>query len=442
MLKKLSNKLNTYPNIHDWLLNHIQVEETQIYLIEDHWENCRKVITDDINVHLYYDHNRNINGEEKKVRGDSSSMLLSLDDEYLDKELKEGIFRAGLVHNTPYELPKSVEYPNVEIYTSELAEHPQKMIEKAIEEIFLTLKEFDNIRLCSTEFFIYNILFNIYNSSGIEAYEKSTSILWDCVLIATDDKGKESEKHLAMRRRRLEDLQIAETIKRQAHFASDSLRATLPITGVYPIIFEMDAFTPLWDPIETRCSLRNLYKHIHNFHPDDAFLGDSEIKGESLNIYSNALIPFGKLSKSFFYNGLPGVRVPVVENGIIRNLLGADRYAQYLNFPSKGGWTNIEIPPGKTSYEDLLKSNNKIYHIVELSAMMPNSITGDFVGEIRLGYEIEGNKKRPIKGGSISGNIFTALTNAYFSKETVFLGNYLGPKAIRFEELTISGSNE
>ena len=74
--------------------------------------------------------------------------------------------------------------------------------------------------------------------------------------------------------------------------------------------------------------------------------------------------------------------------------------------------------------------------------MMPNSITGDFVGEIRLGYEIEGNKKRPIKGGSISGNIFTALTNAYFSKETVFLGNYLGPKAIRFEELTISGSNE
>jgi hypothetical protein len=40
----------------------------------------------------------------------------------------------------------------------------------------------------------------------------------------------------------------------------------------------------------------------------------------------------------------------------------------------------------------------------------------------------------------VSGNVFAALGTARYSKETVFLGDYLGPAAVRFEGLTVAGA--
>jgi hypothetical protein len=36
--------------------------------------------------------------------------------------------------------------------------------------------------------------------------------------------------------------------------------------------------------------------------------------------------------------------------------------------------------------------------------------------------------------------VFAALGTARYSKETVFLGDYLGPAAVRFEGLTVAGA--
>ena len=37
------------------------------------------------------------------------------------------------------------------------------------------------------------------------------------------------------------------------------------------------------------------------------------------------------------------------------------------------------------------------------------------------------------------GNYFKALANVRFSSETAFYGDYRGPVAARFEELTVAG---
>jgi len=100
---------------------------------------------------------------------------------------------------------------------------------------------------------------------------------------------------------------------------------------------------------------------------------------------------------------------------------------------------NLEIAPGTTPLAELARPDVRLIQVVIWSAMMPDVITGDFVGEIRLGYEITPTGRRPIKGGSVSGNLFSALAGARFSQETVFQGDYLGPAAIRFPSLTVSG---
>ncbi len=61
--------------------------------------------------------------------------------------------------------------------------------------------------------------------------------------------------------------------------------------------------------------------------------------------------------------------------------------------------------------------------------------------EIRVGYEVGPAGTVPIKGGSVTGNLFEALAAARFSSETGEDSGYAGPRAIRFEGLQVTGAD-
>jgi predicted Zn-dependent protease len=152
------------------------------------------------------------------------------------------------------------------------------------------------------------------------------------------------------------------------------------------------------------------------------------------------VLPFGTHSSRFDSDGLPGQRQSIINHGILERFWARHRYAQYLQVPATGDFANMEIAAGSHPFVDLMQSDAPLYHIVAFSAMSPDPITGDFVGEIRLGYELQGGQTRPIKGGSIGGNLFATLSAAQLSQETVFLGDYLGPRGMRFPSITVAGA--
>ena len=55
--------------------------------------------------------------------------------------------------------------------------------------------------------------------------------------------------------------------------------------------------------------------------------------------------------------------------------------------------------------------------IVSFSWFNPDPITGDFATEIRLGYVVDGQGRRPFKGGLLIGNVLDALANVRWSRE-------------------------
>ena len=78
--------------------------------------------------------------------------------------------------------------------------------------------------------------------------------------------------------------------------------------------------------------------------------------------------------------------------------------------------------------------------MVSFADLRANPVTGDFVSEIRLGYEIGADgTKRPLKGGSVAGNVLDAFCDCRMSRETMKSGDYHGPRSIRFSKLVISG---
>lgn len=59
--------------------------------------------------------------------------------------------------------------------------------------------------------------------------------------------------------------------------------------------------------------------------------------------------------------------------------------------------------------------------------------------EIRLGYEHGPDGTRPVTGGSVTGNLFTALAEVTLSSETRLFTSYAGPVAMRFARLQVAG---
>ncbi|HMA37401.1 MAG TPA: metallopeptidase TldD-related protein, partial [Chloroflexia bacterium] len=162
---------------------------------------------------------------------------------------------------------------------------------------------------------------------------------------------------------------------------------------------------------------------------------------DPLHIASDATLPYGVETRAFDDRGLPAQRYALISDGILQRYWATQRYADYLDIEATGRVANIVLPPGRHPAAELLTppDDRPLIYVVTFSWLNPDPVTGDFVGEIRLGYQITRAGRVPIKGGAVSGNVFTALTQAHFSRETEFLGTYQGPRLSRFYGLTIAG---
>jgi predicted Zn-dependent protease len=132
--------------------------------------------------------------------------------------------------------------------------------------------------------------------------------------------------------------------------------------------------------------------------------------------------------------------VALIEGNSFSHPWATKQFADYLKVPATGAFGNWELPAGTTPLADLLRGDGPVLHVRAFSWLTPDTARGNFGTEIRVGYWYEKGSRRPVKGGTVSGNVFAALGTARYSKETVFLGDYLGPAAVRFEGLTVAGA--
>jgi len=274
----------------------------------------------------------------------------------------------------------------------------------------------------------------------------------DLVLISRQSSGsEESESQETWERRRVSDLDVPALVRRQAQYARDSLEATLPPSGVFPVAIAAEALLGLLRPITFRASAAARYAQYSPWEPGQKVLaasGDANggpapegFTPDPLTFISDATLPFGTRSRVFDDEGLPGKRVTLVEDGVLKNFWAEQRYADYLGIPATGPMGTLVLNGGTRSEAELLASaSTPLFYVVTFSAMDPDDITGDFSGEIRLGYAITPEGTRPVKGGTISGNVFSALAAAQLSRDTVFLGHYHGPSVVRFNQMTVTGS--
>jgi PmbA protein len=191
----------------------------------------------------------------------------------------------------------------------------------------------------------------------------------------------------------------------------------------------------------TQSSAAATYARLSRFEVGESVYLGRERTGDPFTLHSNAQRPFSVRSYRFDSDGLPAQDVLLIEDGVLRARTATQRYAQYLNIPPTGRPGLAEIAPGPTPMADLLHADPLLYQVVAFSSPNVDEVTGNFGMEIRLGYEIGPDGTRPIRGGSVSGNLFEAMADARFSAETGEYAWFAGPRAIRFDAIQVAGED-
>lgn len=435
MLKTITHALGQQAGVADWKAQHVLRRSTQAYLIGAAPECSRSVATETVSVGIYNDHPaRSGSGP---ARGTSGLTLLPSDLSSLPQKLREGVLMAQLVDSPPFSLPGPMPLPKTDVLDREIAHNAEQAAARTVETIARLAGKESGVRLSAAEVFLNNEDVTFLNSRGAAGSYSATDIYIEMVLLGRAG-GRESEHYVELRRRRLADLNLEEFIATSARYARDSCLGQLPESRQGAVVLTGDAVRELFGPLVTQTSGSAKFKRISTAEVGKSIFGEREVKGESLTLFSDGTLPFGLNSTPLDSEGMARQRLAVVENNMIQRILASRQYADYLGVEATGDFANVVVPAGSTPLQDLL-SSGPVYHIVSFSAFSPDPITGDFVAEIRLGYDLSGGTSRPIKGGALRGNVYDALANARYSKETEFMGTYLGPKGIRFEDLMVSG---
>ncbi|MBN1552718.1 hypothetical protein JW979_14690 [bacterium] len=435
MVDKIRSLLESNPEIHAWKLVHKYTRSDQLYLSFNDREAERCSHTASTQVTLFTRH-RNTKGQY--LQG-STFFEVPENDSRLEQRIDNAIARSRLQNNEPYDLtPSGLTYPEFNDADSEICQNPEKVLKQLETRLHDRAASYAKLSIPSSEFFLTYEKQRFLNSNGIDVDAERTKILWDIVLLYRLN-GEESEFWNIFSRQGLSYFHLESDFEDFVTYAEDATHTAIPKSGKCPVIITGDALHILFQYFIFHSAASSRYNNAALFKPGAPVLKNAPA-GDPLTMFSNPQHPGGSASYRFDGDALPGKRIPIIENGVLRQYWATKQYADYLGIEPTGDFGNIEISSGSTPWNDLIKATDRVILVVQFSTFDPQPIAGDFMGEIRVGYEYRANGEViPLRGGSISGNVAVSMENCRFSKEMATFDHYYGPRGVRFESIQVAG---
>ena len=165
------------------------------------------------------------------------------------------------------------------------------------------------------------------------------------------------------------------------------------------------------------------------------YIYKDEITGDKVTLKTYRHIPEASNNAPCDAMGLVSEDATIIEDGICRKYVGSHRFGYYLNEACLP-LVHSELSGGKYTEAELKKE--PYLECIEFSDFQVDPFTGNFAGELRLGYYFDGTNITPVSGGSISGQLKKLEKEIYFSKETKRHDNHIAPKCIMVKKATIA----
>jgi len=216
----------------------------------------------------------------------------------------------------------------------------------------------------------------LLTSNGFKGSNQTTNTSLFAGISMQDEGDRKPESYSYASVRNLQDLPSVEDIGKLAILNTKNLLGAKKIsTEKLPIIIENKSVPRILSGF-----VRALYGS--NIQQNRSFLGDKKGKTVASNLFKiidNPLLERGLGSRLFDNDGLPSKEMILLNEGKVENFYLDWYYSRKLNTePTTGRPSNLIIPQGNKSVEELMKSIGRGILINGFIGGNSNSTTGDF----------------------------------------------------------------
>ena len=410
-------------NVSDFVIQEKNTQSQEVFFVEKKLDMGRAKNVTHTTVTVYVD------SEDKKFRGSATKEIHPTSTkEEMKREIENAIFAASYVKNPWHPVAEAAEYEgeNLDVNLSdELVKLTKAM---------LAVKAKENEKLNSFEIFVNKKRTHILNSKGVDVSFSSFDCEIEVVINASEDKHEiELIKILNFANKDTEEI----TKEVEAMFESGHARlaaaptkqnehATVLLTGDdLPIFFRY---------FLEHTNAMYQYMGVARAKIGEKFIGDG---ADPLTIVAKPILEGSTHNVPYDGDGKLVKEKNLFVDGVCKSFWGSVQHAHYLGLEDASSVNNVVVSGGTMSLEDM----KKIPHleITDFSAFTMDPIGGNFGGEIRLGYEYDGENRKPVAGGSLSANYTEVLKNIQISKETKQINHCEVPCAVLLRDVVVAG---
>lgn len=424
-MRNIEKILQGYPEINDYTIRSRHTQSAEWFFIGDKLDQSRRKEVSYTTLKLFID------DKAAKTRGNAEITLYPTHTvEEIKALIHEAVLSAKLIKNEFYALPIEKELD----YKKDVKENIVEAGLEIIDFIFDTAKKAKG-ELNSVEVFVNHNRVEFLNKNGLHL-NYSTQDCYLEVIVNAQTPTQEIELYKEYNFGALNKESLANQFNALFTEAKDRANALpTPKLETADLILSNDNVEALLGVYESSTNAASLYNHMSNFtmgqNLQENATGDtieltmlSSLEG---SIYNTPIDSDGVILKSS----------KVIENGVFTKAWGDARHSYYMGLEPTGSLRNVSFKGGSKSIKELEASD--ALEVLDFSSFIVDGSTGDFSGEIRLGYTISKGQKTAISGGSISGNLLALHGSLYLSKETQRSNRFEGPIKLRLNGVSVAG---
>ncbi|HUV56205.1 MAG TPA: TldD/PmbA family protein [Dehalococcoidales bacterium] len=316
-----------------------------------------------------------------------------------------------------FEFPSLTTYPSIEVFDANVGAVPIETMINLGEELIATIKSHTPDIICEAGVARADASVRIINSRGGEAnYRESIfslgvegSLIRDTDMLFVGDSETSCQPLT-------ESKKVAEIVLQQLEFAQN--QASVP-GKLLPVVFTpRGVASALITPLMIAFNGKTV---LEGASPIGNRLGEP-VFDPKLWLWDDPTIAYRPASRPCDDEGTPSQRTSLIEGGKVAHFLYDLQTAALAHTQSTGNGdrngglpspsaTAFVIAPGTTTFDEMVSDIKEGLVIEQLmGAEQGNILSGDFSGNVLLGYKVEGGKiVGRVKDTMVTGNVYQLL---------------------------------
>ena len=374
-----------------------------------------------------------VDSEDKQFRGSATKEIHPTSTkEEMQKEIEKAIFAASFVKNPWYPVVNPSESAENNIKDDTDVDLTAELIK--ITKAMQNVQSGENEKLNSFEIFVNKSKTHIMNSKGVDVSFGG----WDCEIEAVINTSKDGHEIELIKVFKFAD-KSAEEITADVEKMFESGRSRLEAVPTKQnehatVLLTGDDVPGFFNYFAAHTNASNQYMGVAKAKLNEKMTGE---EADDLTMVVKPSMEGSTKNNPYDTDGNPVKEVTLFENGVCKSFWGSVQHAHYIQLEETTSINNVIVSGGSMSVEEMKKVPH--LEITDFSAFVMDPVSGNFGGEIRLGYESDGEHIHPVVGGSLSANYAKIVKNIKFSKETRQLNQYIVPCAVLISDVVIAG---